>query len=95
MQVVYEEELTAAGKRITEMDGEELALKIEVLKEGIKVLNEQLLQIKSEFPFTIEIQIKDEDWVNEETGKIKEILDKLIKYESELTIQYREIINVI
>jgi hypothetical protein len=35
--------------------------KIELLKEGIKILNEQLLKIVNEFPFTIEAQIKDDE----------------------------------
>ena len=71
MQVVYEKELTAVGNKIAELTDEEITLKIEVLKEGIKVMNEQLLKIRSEFPFTIETQIKDEEWVSGQTQELK------------------------
>ena len=95
MQVVYEKELMAAGNKIAELSGEEITLKIEVLKEGIKVMNEQLLKIRSEFPFTIEAQIKDEEWVSGQTQELKKELHKLQDYESELTLQYQQIISVL
>lgn len=95
MQVVYEKELAASGDETAALTDDELTLKIEVLKEGIKVLQQQLLQIRNEFPFTIEVQIKDEDWVNTQTGELKKELDKLQRYESELTLQYRQIISLI
>jgi hypothetical protein len=95
IQVVYEKELTAAGNKIAELPGEEITLKIEVLKEGIKVMNEQLLKIRSEFPFTIEAQVKDEEWVSGQTQELKKELDKLRQYEDELTLQYQQIISVL
>jgi hypothetical protein len=95
IQVVYEKELTAAGKKIAELSEEEISLKIEVLKEGIKVLNEQLLQLKSEFPFNMEAQLKDDEWVSSETDELKKKLDELQQYENELTEQYHQIISVL
>ncbi|MDQ2721610.1 MAG: hypothetical protein M3Z26_17895 [Bacteroidota bacterium] len=95
MQVVYEKELTAVGNKIAELSNEEITLKIEVLKEGIKILNEQNLQIRSEFPFTIEGQIKDDEWVSAQSGELKKELDKLQQYEGELTLQYQQIISVL
>lgn len=95
IQVVYEKELTAVGNKLAELPDEEITLKIEVLKEGIKVMNEQLLKIRREFPFTIETQIKDEEWVSEQTGELKKELDKLQQYESELTLQYQRTISVL
>ena len=95
IQVVYEKELTAAGNKIAELTNEEIALRIEVLKEGIKVMNAQLLHIRAEFPFSIETQIKDEEWVSGQTNELKKELDKLQQYESELTLQYRQIISVL
>lgn len=92
LQVVYEKELTAAGKQIAELTGEEISLRMEILKEGIKVLHEQILQIRSEFPFTMEQQIKDEEWVSEQSIEIKEELRKLLEYEKELTLDYQQII---
>ena len=63
MELIYEKQLKAAGAAVQELTEEELQLKIEILKQGCIVLNEQVQQIKSEFPFTIEAQIKDEEWV--------------------------------
>lgn len=65
------------------------------MKEGIKVLNKQNLQIRSEFPFTIEAQIKDDEWVSAQSEELKKELDKLQQYESKLTLQYQQIINVL
>jgi hypothetical protein len=95
IQLVYEKELAAAQSKTAALTGEEITLKIEVLKEGIKVMNEQLLQIRNEFPFTIESQIKDEEWVSSQTDELKKELDKLVQYESELTLQYQQIISVL
>ena len=95
MQVVYEKELTAIEHKIAELTEEEISLKIEVLKEGIKILNEQILRIKSEFPFTIEHQIKDEEWVNAQSEELKNGMEKLQEYESELTLQYQQIISAL
>jgi len=95
IQVVYEKELTAVGNKIAELPGEEITLKIEVLKEGIKAMNEQLLKIRSEFPFTIEVQVKDEEWVTGHQDELKKELHKLQNYECELTLQYQQIISVL
>jgi hypothetical protein len=95
MQVVYEKELTTVGNKLAELSEEEIRLKIEVLKEGIKVFNEQLLQIRSEFPFTIEEQIKDDEWVSAQSEELKKGLRKLQEYESELTLQYHQTFNVL
>ncbi len=95
MQVVYEKELKATGNKITALTEEEITLKIEVLKEGIKILNEQIFQIRGEFPFTIEAQIKDDEWVNAQSEELKKELSKLQEYESELTLQYQQIISVL
>jgi len=95
IQVVYEKELTTVGNKIAALTGEEITLKIEVLKESIKVMNEQLLKIRTEFPFTIEEQLHDEEWVTGQQDELKKGLHKLHEYESELTLQYQQIISVL
>jgi hypothetical protein len=95
IQVVYEKELTTAGNKIAELTEEEIILKIEVLKEGIKVLYEQVRQIKNVFPFNMEAQLKDDEWISAKTEELKKELDELQKYESELTKQYHQIISVL
>lgn len=93
--LIYEQQLSAAGKAQQELTEEQLTLKIETLKEGCKVLAEQIKKIKSEFPFTIEAQIKDEEWVAAEQEKIKKELEALQQYETELTLEYRELIATV
>ena len=66
-----------------------------MLKEGIKVLQDEIVQIKQLYPFTIEANIKDDEWVNNETTKLKEELDKLKQYEEELTLQYQNMISLL
>lgn len=95
MQLVYEKELAASEVRTAKSGSEELTLKIEILKEGIRILYQQLMQIKNEFPFTVEEQIKDEEWVSAQTGEIKKELDGLRQYETELEWQYRQITSLI
>lgn len=95
LQVVYEKELNAAALNTQQQTDEALSLQLATLKEGIRVLQEQLLQIRSEFPFTIEKQIKDDEWVALETTKMKEEIKQLMLYEEELTLQYQNMISVL
>ena len=92
LKLVYEDELTNIENKINDYTEEEILLKIQVLKEGIKVLNEQISEIKNEFPFTIESQIKDDDWVKNEQEELYSELAKLKDYEEELTVDYHKII---
>ena len=87
-QVVYETELTKMKDNTTEMTLDAILLRNEVLKEGIKVLYEQITEIKSQYPFTIEAQIRDEDWVAAEVEKINASIAQLNEYESELVLKY-------
>jgi len=95
MRLVYEKELAATTKAATTLTPEELTLRLQVLKEGIKVLQEEIIHIKSQFPFTVEKQIKDEDWVAEETTKLQEELKQLNDYEQELTLEYEQLITTV
>ena len=92
MQLIYEQQLKAADAAEQELSEEELQLKIAVLKQGSIVLNEALQKIRSEFPFTIEAQIKSDDWVAEQQEKINAELAALKQYETELTLAYQELI---
>ena len=89
LRIVYEKELAEATA------AEKLALQLAVLKEGIKIMQEEIVGIRSVFPFTIEANIKDEDWVESETAKLKEELQRLRAYEEELTLQYQQMISLL
>jgi len=93
MRVVYEKELSATSEAETSLTPGELSLRIEVLKEGIKVLQEKILHIKSQFPFTVKHQITDDEWVESETTKLREELNQLDAYEQELTLEYEHLIS--
>ena len=93
MRVVYEKELSATTEAETSLTPEELSLRIEVLKEGIKVLQEKILHIKNQFPFTVQHQITDDEWVESETTKLREELNQLDAYEQELTLEYEHLIS--
>jgi hypothetical protein len=95
MQVVYEKELSQTSKAETVLTEEQITLRLALLKEGIKVLQDEIVQIKQVFPFTIEANIKDDEWVNKETAKLKEELARLKAYEEELTLQYQNMISLL
>jgi hypothetical protein len=92
MKVVYEKELAETTAATNTLASDEIALRLEVLKEGIKVLQEKILHIRSQFPFTVEKQIKDEEWVAAETEKLQNELKQLKDYEQELTLEYEQLI---
>ena len=95
MRLVYEKELSATSEAVKALTPEELTLSLQVLKEGIKVLQDQILHIKSQFPFTVEQQIKDEEWLAVETAKLQEELKQLNDYEQELTLEYEQLIATV
>ncbi|MEO6670756.1 MAG: J domain-containing protein [Ferruginibacter sp.] len=94
-RVVYEKELSQAAATENELTEEKITLRLAVLKEGIKVLQDEVNLIRSAFPFTIESDIKDDEWVENETNTLKEELEKLRVYEEELTLQYQQMISLL
>lgn len=95
MQIVYEKELAQTTSAETVLTEDQITLRLALLKEGIKVLQEQIIETKQIFPFTIEANIKDDEWVDRETIKLKEELDSLKVYEEELTLQYQNMISLL
>ncbi|MCS6935435.1 MAG: hypothetical protein NZM35_09850 [Chitinophagales bacterium] len=47
-----------------------ITTQIQLLKEGIKKFIEEIAQIRSGFPFTLEHQLRDEAWVSEQLSAI-------------------------
>lgn len=93
LQVVYEKEINQLKDGLAVLTEEELSLRNTALAEGIRLLNEELKNIKEQFPFTIEQQIKDEEWVAEQIDILKNDLAKLQEYEKELQQHYLELIK--
>lgn len=93
LQVAYAKELNATDKQLEQLSEVEIALKNEVLSEGIKVLKKEIEEIKSQFPFNIEQNIKDEKWIASEVEKLQSSLKQLRSYEGELILEYEALIN--
>lgn len=93
LQVIYEKEISNSENLLQELNEEQLKLRMEVLAEGIKQLENDILNIRSEFPFTIEQDIKDEIWVKSRQQAIKEVIDQLRILEGELILEYESLIK--
>lgn len=93
LQVAYEKEITRADELINTLTEKDLELRLEVLSEGIRQLNNEIKEIKSSFPFDMEDKIKDEEWVKEEVAKIETEIKELRAYEGELILEYELLIN--
>lgn len=93
IQVAYEKELMQGEATLELLSEEAIALKNETLKEGIKLLFAEIETIKNDFPFTIEQQIKDDYWVNEQVEIHTVQIKELRTYEGELILEYEALIN--
>ena len=93
LQVVYEKEINQLKNGLADLAADELSLRNTALTEGIRLLNEELKNIRSQFPFTIEQQIKDEEWVAAEVAGLQKELAQLKEYENELQQHYLELIK--
>ncbi len=79
LKLAYSAELQTIQNSVETLSEEELNLQVETLKEGVKVLTRAIEKIRIEFPFSIEHQIKDEDWVLQEVTEIKAEIEQLQK----------------
>jgi len=90
---VYGNELNQLKIQSAALTASEILLRNDVMKEGIKILYQQVNEIKLQYPFTIEEQIRDEEWVAKEVEKIYEQITQLNNYEKELVTNYSNLIN--
>ena len=93
LQTVYEKEINQLKDGLAALTEDELLLRNTSLKEGIRLLNDELKAIRQAFPFNIEQQIKDEEWVSEQVNMLQNELAKLQEYEKELQHHYLELIK--
>ena len=90
LSLVYEKEIKGSQH---ELSPEQLTIAIQSLKEGCLLLQNDIDAIQSTFPFTIEEDIVNEDWINSETEKINLDIAQLKAYEEELRNEYKTLIN--
>ncbi len=91
LSLIYEKEIKGSEY---EMNEEQLQLAIESIKQGCKILHDLITELKSVFPFTIEKEIKDEEWVANEVLKIKSEIEQHKLYEEELKEEYKTLIGL-
>lgn len=94
LEVVYEKEIRKLQDENAVLSEEQLTLRMETLKEGIKILDDEIVQLKKQFPFNISEQLKNDDWVALQVKEITEDLKKMELYETELQQQYAAIIGL-
>lgn len=87
-QIIYEKDLTNISNLTKELSIEQLELKNLTLSEGIKLLQAEIDAIKSQYPFTIEQQIKDEEWVKQQQEALINNINTLKNYTQELNIEF-------
>ena len=92
LSVIYQKEIQPNDQPVFTED--EIELQIEILREGIKLLQEEILHIRQQFPFTIEVQIKDELWVKKQKDIILFEIQKLLELEKELNEKFALLIEL-
>lgn len=90
LSLVYEKEIKGEQQELNES---QLLLSIESLKEGCQLLQNDIAAIRNTFPFTIEAELENEDWIISETEIINSDIAKLKEYEEELRNEYKILIN--
>ena len=95
LQLVFEKEIEAVKDQVNACSPDDLQVRIELLKEGIKLLHQEIVDIRNEFPFNVEHLIKDEEWVAAETIKLQDELEQLRQYEEELLVHYHKLIALL
>lgn len=93
LQVVYEKEILNTETLLQQLTEPELELKNATLAEGIKQLQLQVTDIKNNFPFTIEQDIKDDIWVKEQQDALQQTISKIRAFEGDLILEYNALIS--
>jgi hypothetical protein len=93
--IVYQNELKNAEDAFLQLSEEELLLKIKVLQEGIHVLEREMLAIKQEFPFCMQDEILDDEWIANQKQDLQKELQELTILEQDINQQYLHLIKCI
>lgn len=92
LQVVYQDEIKNIQNSLENISESDILLQHQTIKSGIKVLYEEINLLKSEFPFTLENELKNEDWIAEQVAVIEEEQLKLDNYEDELLSEIKQLL---
>ncbi len=92
LQVVYQDEIKNIQRKIEDISESDITLQHQTIKAGIKVLHKQISELKSQFPFTLENELKNEDWIVEQVKDIETEQVKLETYERELLTEIQSLL---
>lgn len=93
LQLVFDAQINSTNNA-EKMSEEEIVLQNNSLKQGIVLLEEEIANIKKEFPFNLQDKINDEEWITEQQTTLKTEMAKLNDYESELKNELQQLINL-
>lgn len=93
LQLVYSHEIKSKQEKNNELTEEQIFLHIQTIKAAIKVLHDDIRTIKQSFPFTIENELKTEDWIKEQVQITETELVKLEAYERELLVELQQLLQ--
>ena len=90
---MYSHEIKSKQEKNNELTEEQIFLHIQTIKAAIKVLHDDIRTIKQSFPFTIENELKTEDWIKEQVQITETELVKLEAYERELLVELQQLLQ--
>lgn len=92
LQVVYQDEIKNIQRKTEDASESDILLQHQTIKAGIKVLYEQISELKLQFPFTLENELKNEDWIAEQVKDTETEQVKLETYERELLTEIQRLL---
>ncbi len=95
LQLVYEKEIIEASASLVRFDLEEMNTRMRSLKKNIRALQGEIIDIRVEFPFSVEHHLSDEGWVKEECRKLELEARQLEIFEEELRGHYLEMVGTL
>jgi hypothetical protein len=89
LEVVYQDELSTGKVEYESMSSEQ----IEKLKLAIRQLEDEIVIIRSSFPFTHEQLLYDQAWIRAQQEKLEVEIEKLGIYESQLQTEFENLLH--
>ncbi|RYY90877.1 MAG: hypothetical protein EOO15_00720 [Chitinophagaceae bacterium] len=93
LELAYADLLQSTDTLVQELPQSELDLRCATLREGIRQMEDKIAQLCAAFPFTLQDQLLDEEWVAAQVAEIQGELKALNDYEQELRLEYENLIN--
>ena len=90
-EIIYADEIHAVEDSKNELSEDELTLMNDTLIEGIKVLEHEISEMSKLFPFNLHDKINNEEWVENQQTELKEAIDKLKRYITQLEKDYQNL----